>query len=209
MYTVESFTHRGYSVRIEPDDTPESPREWDNLGTMVCFHERHNLGDRHDYRTSDFDERTIAQVLKDDGEEPAVILPLYLYDHSGVSIRTDPAGFRASDSMGWDWGCVGFVYVSKAKVRAEYSVRRISKRTLAKATEVLVAEVETYDDFISGRVYGYIVGDASDDYLDSCWGYYGLDYCIEEAKAVADYLADQRDAERLECETEVEPVMVA
>jgi hypothetical protein len=209
MYAVETLEHRGLTIRIAPDDDPTSPRDWDNLGTMVCFHSRHNLGDRHSYRTSDFDERTIRQVLTDDGEEPAVVLPLYLFDHSGISMRTDATAFRAFDSAGWDWGCVGFVYVSKAKVRAEYACQRISKKTLEKATQVLVSEVETYDDFIQGNVYGYIVGDKSDDHLDSCWGYYGLDDCIAEAKLSADYIADERNAERLECETEVEPVMVA
>lgn len=25
-------------VKIESDDNPTSPRDWDNLGTMVCWH---------------------------------------------------------------------------------------------------------------------------------------------------------------------------
>lgn len=32
-------------IRIEQDTTPESPREWSNLGTMACWHGRYNLGD--------------------------------------------------------------------------------------------------------------------------------------------------------------------
>lgn len=32
-------------LRIEHDEFPESPRDWDNVGTMVCWHNRYNLGD--------------------------------------------------------------------------------------------------------------------------------------------------------------------
>ena len=38
-----------------------------------------------------------------------LILPLYLMDHSGLSIRTSSELFRMCDSAGWDWGCVGFI----------------------------------------------------------------------------------------------------
>ena len=34
-----------YTGRITQDEYAESPRDWDNLGTMVCFHRRYNLGD--------------------------------------------------------------------------------------------------------------------------------------------------------------------
>ena len=38
------------TARIELDPEPPNPREWDNLGTMVCLHQRHSLGDPHHYR---------------------------------------------------------------------------------------------------------------------------------------------------------------
>lgn len=34
-----------YRIRIEQDLDAESPREWDNMGTMVCWHRNYNLGD--------------------------------------------------------------------------------------------------------------------------------------------------------------------
>lgn len=36
-------------IRIEEDTDAESPRNWDNLGTMACWHRRYNLGDKHSY----------------------------------------------------------------------------------------------------------------------------------------------------------------
>lgn len=51
-YTYEEEEYRGCTIRIEQDDNPESPREWDNVGTMVCFHDRYNLGDVQEQRGS-------------------------------------------------------------------------------------------------------------------------------------------------------------
>ena len=44
----------GYQLEIILDDSPESPRTWDNIGRMICFHKRENLGDDHEYNHSDF-----------------------------------------------------------------------------------------------------------------------------------------------------------
>lgn len=38
-----------YTLKIVHDEDVESPREWDNIGKMVCFHNRYSLGDKHDY----------------------------------------------------------------------------------------------------------------------------------------------------------------
>ena len=38
-----------YRLKIENDDWADSPREWDNLGHMICWHRNYNLGDGHNY----------------------------------------------------------------------------------------------------------------------------------------------------------------
>src|SRR3990167_995153 len=87
-------------IELHQDELMESPRGWDNLGTMVCFHSRYRLGDSHNFESpKDFQEQIT--------EEAHVILPLYLYDHSGLAINT--TGFHCP----WDSGQVGFIYVSK------------------------------------------------------------------------------------------------
>ena len=32
----DNINYRGYTIEIDQDEFPESPREWDNLGTMIC-----------------------------------------------------------------------------------------------------------------------------------------------------------------------------
>jgi hypothetical protein len=38
--------------------------------------------------------------------------------------------FRAFDAQGWDWGQVGWIYVTKADVLKEWGKKRMSKKLL-------------------------------------------------------------------------------
>jgi hypothetical protein len=172
---IERFEVGELTVRIVQDCHPESPREWDNLGEMYCWHRRYRLGDKHQFSTPDeFQE-------SDEYKNAAVILPLFLYDHSGISISC------ASFSCPWDSGQVGYIVISKDKIRSEYGCRRISKARIAKVTEYLKSEVNCYDEYLTGQVYGYIVEDSDGNDLDSCWGFYGLEHIREEGKTSAEY----------------------
>jgi hypothetical protein len=182
--------YKGYKINICSDDDPMNPRDNDNLGTMLCFHSRYNLGDKQtDIKSNDFSgwEEMENYLIKK--EKACVILPLYLYDHSGITMRTTSFNDR------WDSGQVGFAYVTSEKIRKEYSVKSINKAIKDKVTSVLEAEVEEYDQFIRGDVYGYDIRKITkcdldcehEETVDSCWGFYGeIDYCLTEAKAVVD-----------------------
>jgi len=171
--------NKKYRIKIIQDENPFSPREDDNLGTMVCFHSRYNLGDKHD-----FSREEAREFLK--SKEICVSLPLYLYDHSGITMNT--SGF----SCRWDSGCVGFTYVTKEQVRKEYGVKRITKEVIEKVTKVLEGEVQTYDQYLRGDVYGYEIyevttcseGHEHENFVDSCWGFYGEEYCMTEAESI-------------------------
>jgi len=187
-----SASNEQYRLDVIYDETARSPREWSNLGKMICFHGRYDLGDKHDYKSpedffldllDDSHDELVAndgftsrlyyfwkQVIVDDGdlvddlaiqflgimedetypklgdEFPAarfgrmiaeansvwideflddakegelqdildsldkyIILPLFLYDHSGITMSTGPF------SCPWDSGQVGWIYASKQK----------------------------------------------------------------------------------------------
>jgi len=103
-----------------------------------------------------------------------VMLPLYLYDHSGITMST--SGF----SCPWDSGQVGWIYCTMERARQEWSGTDDEVRVRAKS--YLYGEVEEYDQFLTGDVWGYVIKDEDDEEVDSCWGFYGLDYCREAAK---------------------------
>jgi hypothetical protein len=134
---------------------------------MVCWHRRYTLGDVHAYP----DPQTFT---RDYPLQQTIWLPLYLLDHSGLAISTSNARFRACDPAGWDWGQVGYVYITPAKVREEYGVKRITAGLRARVETVLRAEVDTYDQYLRGEVYGYRLTDRqTGEVIDTCWGFYG------------------------------------
>jgi len=187
--------------RIETDNDPIDPRkDCDHAGKMVCFHRGYNLGDEqhkdveeflfdlalyntYDRNGYDAERPPIDQMIKRI-EKDHVILPLYLYDHSGITMRTSPFGCR------FDSGQVGFIYISRKDGQKEWG-----RYWRKKAHACLEAEVKEYDQYLTGEVYGYVVykevededGEMIEEELDSCWGFYGYDYCEQEAKSMVEY----------------------
>lgn len=189
MHTpIHEETYKGHSIKIYHDDDAENPRDWDNLGTLICGHSRYQLGDKHSFQGGreflldllDLDCPSSLDVdqLVTRAERSAIILPVYLYDHSGLAMNT--TGFHCP----WDSGQVGFIYVTTANVRKEYSVKRVSPKLREKVAGHLRQEVKTFSDYLSGAVYGYVV-EKDDEEIDSCWGFIGdyEAYCLAEARA--------------------------
>lgn len=160
-----------YKLEIFDDLNPCSPREFDNLGTMVCFHRRYNLGDETEHKSSDFSSWEELENYLYKEEDALIAIPVFMYDHSGLWINT--TGF----SCPWDSGQVGYIYISKEKVRREYSCKRISKKLKKMIREMLCSEVDLYNDYLSGNVYGFTLTDKENaEEIDSSCGFYGTDY---------------------------------
>jgi hypothetical protein len=159
-------------IKIRHDDDPLNPRtDWDNAGKMVCWHSRYTLGDEQ--------PSCDPQEYLADLPEGTVILPLYLYDHSGITMST--SGF----SCQWDSGQVGFIYATPEVIDKEWEGDR------EKATEYLEAQVKVYDQYLTGDVWGfetYLEGEKCEccghtsepEPSDSCWGFFGD--CLEDIK---------------------------
>lgn len=184
-----------FTIEIRQDDNSNSPREWDNLGTMVCFHNRYRLGDKdHGYNFKDYNswEELRKDIIKN--EDALIVLPLRLYDHSGISISTSTS-YPFNDQ--WDSMMVGFIFISKDKVRKEYNKKLISKQLKERVIQYLIGEVKVYDQFLTGDIYGFMITDnETEEEKDSCWGFYGYDECLEEAKSITHYLQSEKDKEK-------------
>ena len=160
------------NIRLEivQDENPQNPRSLDytdgNIVKMICFHSRYDLGDKHDYNFHDYSswEEMESDIIRK--EKPFVIQRMYLYDHSGITIATKPFGCR------WDSGQVGFAIITKEMMRETFNIKRVTKKWFDKAVEYLNGEVETFDQYLTGDVYGFEVYE-DDEQIDSCWGFYG------------------------------------
>ena len=181
-------------LKIIQDSHPESPREWDNLGTMAYKHRNYSLGEeeiddpiewleeklnlqpKHKYTNERLEE------LEELFFSEYIALPLYLYDHSGITMATTPFSCR------WDSGKVGYIYVSKAKVREEYNWKVITAKRRETIERYLLGEVETFDQYIRGDIYGFEVVDENGEHVDSCWGFYGQDW---ENNGIKDHIDEE------------------
>ena len=253
-------TMKPYTLFVVDDDMPLNPRtDYDNLGKMVCWHSRYNLGDEHDYdeqrdflqkklfemyssypssqygkpiydfiksgkaetakleydrsahewvlyekwfggnewsKSSSYpaslkgkevpdwflvdclsalEHKELLQLLEQSGK--FVILPLYLYDHSGITMNT--TGF----SCPWDSGQVGWIYADADCIKKEYG--KVTPETINKARTVMNGEVETYDYYLTGQCYGFQLFEG-DVETDSCWGLLGAIRDIQNS--IKDYM---------------------
>lgn len=177
---LETIEHGKFTGKLYQDEDPNDPREDDNIGTMVCFHRNYKLGDKHKFNSPEhFDEWHAERVAgKETPCERFLMLPLYLYDHSGISMRTYPHG----QHVDWDCGMVGYIYITYSQIRKEYSAKRVGKALLARVTKYLENEVETYNQYLTGDVYGIVVTSDDGEEVENCWGFYGWKYAQEEAK---------------------------
>lgn len=191
---MENEIYKGYTIKIEQDDCVESPREWDNLGTMVCFHNRYTLGDKNNpYSADNYNNWTEMEKDIRKAEGTRIISPLYLYDHSGLRIKIGNFyGLLPQGHAEFDSGQVGFIYASNAKIRKEYNVKHITKNVIEKVKKVLENEVKTYDQYLSGDVYMFSIEDAEGENVDSCGSYYGYYETLEEAKRIVDSEIENR-----------------
>lgn len=159
---TDTFEVKDLTVELLLDENPQSPRDWDNVGTMVCWHSQYNLGDKQPRKNP----REYSEELGDD----VLTLPLYLFDHSGLTMRTSPF------SCPWDSGQVGFIYVRK-------DTEGLNDEQLLK---ILEAEVDLYDKYLIGDVWGYRVTAPDGENLDSCWDFYGYEECRTQAREAAE-----------------------
>lgn len=196
-------------------DPQNPREDYDHAATMVCEHREYNLGDKdgrdeansavrssRDYRASWEDDvytpsGNPLRYAKYDFNHPAqlwaavqacsdiVSMPLYLYDHSGITMST------SKFSCHWDSGQIGFIFLTKDKILEEWGHKRLppqqtlTKKLKEQARACMQAEVEEYDQYLTGQIYCFEVT-APDGCEESCCGFYGLDAAVDEAKLVAE-----------------------
>jgi len=178
------------TLRILQDDMDCSPRDNDNLGIMVYKHRSYKLGDvaindpidwfqtALGYSVSrvkniakklnaNYYSEQVSQHLEAIFLKNTVHLPLYFYEHSGITISTTPY------SCPWDSGKLGFIYTTDERIRDNYMVKKVTKALKIRALEHLEAEVEEFRKYLEGEVYRFEILDEEGEVLDTCGGFLG------------------------------------
>lgn len=189
--------HRRYNLGDEqPDESPIDYMEY-----LIAEKDNGELNDRLEEEESDyFDEHhadeersSMEQIDHWDNYRDAQVLeafdryyiwlPLYLYDHSGISIST------GSFSCPWDSGQVGFIYVARDRLDGELPLanhypllqyegtpeEKLYQTRDEHAIGILNAETNSYDFYLRGCCYGFVLEEDGEE-VDSCWGFLGEDW---------------------------------
>lgn len=214
----------GKTLKIFYDTDAETPRDWENVGTLATWHDRSKIGevqlDRHSsthmveliantiltkmwedakreetraekgeknrraqcYKAAQGFQSRLDQIIHADYafdeytikltalmERYAFILPVYCYEHSGMTIKTG----AFSDT--WDSGQVGVIFCTKERARHEWGGKTgiLNQKRVKQVYACLESEVSVMDDYIRGAVYGYVLADEDENEIESCWGFYG------------------------------------
>lgn len=172
-----SFKWESYTIEVHLDPYRSiNPRQdYDHLGVISYWHRRHAIGeDRNGLRLRETlhpeldylpDWPPTAEEMEDSG---LFYLPVYIYEHGGIALSTRPFNCR------WDGGQLGWIWSKDPEA----------------TKEILEAEVKEFGDWISGRVYGYVVKDPDGEEVNSCWGFIGEPEesgLIEEAKMQVEF----------------------
>lgn len=174
MEPVHTETYKGREIKIYQDDGYESPNEWGNEDLfLVAFHPDFSV-DR-----KGFDKETCIEIMHDDKHpvrKKYHVFGLEAYIHSGIMLALSRRG-NFPDRR-WDVSQLGLVFVEKKQWK-----------TITKADKAALSLIGEWNDYLSGNVYGYVIGDDG----DSCWGYYGdyEEYCLKEARASVDSILEQ------------------
>ncbi len=129
----------------------------------------HNEEDDADYinpeRVAAERERRIKEA-----EESIVYLPLFLYDHSGITMYTSGTRALYYQHEDWDSMQVGYIYVWEDKARYEWG-----DEWRERAENYLNGEVQEYDAYLRGDIICFTlegIADDNDDIHEGCCGIY-------------------------------------
>lgn len=165
-----------WRVRLVLDQDPENPRKGqENDWTLVCAHKKYILGDQ---MIKDPEEMKGVLAAAGLNRKTALVKPIYMYDHTGLIFSLRPF------SSDWDSGQIGEAFIARTRIKSEFSGKT------AAALRGLESELDTYQSYVAGEVYGIVYETRPAHTFDedseqgwkeeaACWGYYGEDSARE------------------------------
>ena len=184
MDAIETTTieHDGQTYRLAIYADPDAPnplKDWSEMGAILSLNRRHG----------NFDPARVESAIENDPDA----VPLSYYEHGrclwSVAGELPPGARCRFDSVSF-----AGVWLPDAETLASArnyggSTRRHFMRKRARQA------CDAYTQWCNGEVFGYEVeriiacshcGQESKESLNSCWGFFGLDDCRGEAKAIVE-----------------------
>jgi len=198
---IQSEKYLWYDIEIYYDTYPSDPRDYSKLWTMLCNHRIYDLWDeklpeywesfwdnfmmyidvQYNITNKDPEDMTEKDYEKIDKfiSNEIIYYPLYLYDHSGISMSI----WDYKDKI--DSWQVGYIYCSKDDIRSWNNIKTVRKHHVDDAKRLLEKEVETYDKYLIWEIYEYRI--------PLLWEYSSWYETVEETISEAKLMIDTID----------------
>lgn len=194
MKTYKAIVEKPRLV-IEYDEDAESPRNWDcNLGYFYTKDDAMQnpdgsdteiyqivveTGDEADSQ-ADHIKRMKKRINAETDEKVLAIYPIVKYEHSGVS-------YSLGTAHGFDYSNNGFYIITDKS----YKDSGYTKKTDKAFREMIRAELNSFNDWLNGNIYRFMLYDKDGEIEDSCGGFYGIE-------DIREYLPKEWEKENLE-----------
>ena len=190
---METTKYKGLTIRLEQDQDCTNPLEYAE-GVFIT----HRKNAKSCYGNTPLDQEAHEDIARQIQAGTLIGLPVYVYQHGNVIItaaETNP--FECP----WDSGQSGYVYVTK-KTALDWQGGKVLTAKKREATlDSLRSVVSEYSKWCNGECYGYIIKDSAGEDLDSCWGFIGYDYAMQEAESAAEHCLIAQARELVERES--------
>ena len=165
--TIENLTSN-----ISYDDCACSPRE-DNDGNVASFF--------FVTRSLRIDEDVEKLIKSKYGRDIALIKPVYMYKHSGVSLSYGKI-------CQFDSGKIGYSVLLKSKIRKLNNIKKVTQKYIEKEEKMMDSELSVYSKWLDGDVYRVVILDQNDEEIENCGSFYGLNDAIEFSNEILEPL---------------------
>ena len=167
MYKIERP-----QLEIKHDMSPESPREWCNIGYFIDISSRHICPDNDETIIEIVKEtgqvamnqehhiKLIKKEFEDMGEKIVWIQPVTRYEHGNIY-------YSLGNSFGFDFSNSGFYIVTEKTLNEIGTAIKDIER-------VVTDELNTYNQWVNGEIYSYILYDKDGEEKDRMCGFYSI-----------------------------------
>src|SRR5271165_7544720 len=180
--STETIKQDGQTYRLAvyaDPDVPNPLEDWSKMGRLLSLNRRHG----------NFDPAGVEDAIENNPDA----VPLSYFEH-GQCLWSVAGELPAAARCPWDSVSFAGVWLPDSETLA--SARNYGGRTRQLFMRKRARQAcDAYTQWCNGEVYGYQVervtacgtchGEQAEP-LDSCWGFFGLDYCLGEAKSIVE-----------------------
>jgi len=190
---IKVYEGKEYFYEVVEAEWVENPRQYADASYFYMSHRNYDFGDNISLDTSDCSSWEDVKEIIEKEYNVFAILPVYMYDHSGITINT--TGY----SCGWDSGQIGWIWMTKEQAM-EYGYK-----TKKEAELFLETEIATLDKYLTGDVYEIRMRSKKDPTeTDTYIGYiYGWEETLAEIPKTAKEIKKSDYKDKFEVEVKI------